>query len=131
MNIIRFLIIGVLTTSIVLCPWCVIAGEGHGKTAINQIAEIMYRLKHFPSPQGKSELRAIMDASNSTKNQRVIATALINMQHQVMPDDILLLKKLLKNSASSHQERELSEILLGFSHRPTKLDKDKLKAMMQ
>ena len=130
MNVLRHFIMSGFVVSLFFSSWCV-ADDGHDETAINKMAEIIYRLKHFPSPQGKSELQMIVNASNSTENERTIATAMINMEHQVAPNDILLLKKIVNNMASTQHERELAEILINFSHRPTKQDKNQLKEMMK
>jgi hypothetical protein len=130
MNVLRHFMMSGLVVSLFFSSWCV-ADDGHDKTAIYKMAKIMYRLKHFPSPQGKTELQMIIDAPSSTKNERTIATAMINMEHQVAPDDILLLKKISANKASTQYERELAEILINFSHRPTKQDKNQLKEMMK
>lgn len=130
MNVLRHFMMSGLVVSLFFSSWCV-ADDGHDKAAINKMAEIMYRLKHFPSPQGKAELKMIINASNSSENERIIATAMLNMEHQVAPNDILLLKKISNNKAATEYERELAEILINFSHRPTKQDKNKLKEMMK
>ena len=130
MNKLRYLIMFCLVGSMSFSPFG-IAGEDQNKNAVNKIAEIMYRLKHFPSPQGRSDLKAIINAPTSTENERIIAAAMMNMQHEVLPNDALLLKKISANNSSSKHERELAELLLNFNHRPTKQDKSQLKEMMK
>lgn len=42
MSMIRYFVISGLAMSLFLTTWC-FAGEGHAKTAISQMAEIMHR----------------------------------------------------------------------------------------
>lgn len=130
MSMIRLFVINGLTISLFLSTWC-FAGEGHGKTAINQMAEIMHRLKHYPSPQGKQELQAIVQAASTTGNERVIAKAMMNLEHQAIASDIPLLKKVINDEASTHGEREIASIVLNLDHRPSNNDKSRLKKLMQ
>ncbi|MDT8385041.1 MAG: hypothetical protein RRB22_11555 [Gammaproteobacteria bacterium] len=130
MKMMRIITIMGLAASLLLGGWC-FAAEGHGKSAIAQMAEIMHRLKHYPSPQGKQELQTIISASSTTENERVIARAMMNLEHQASPQDIPLLKKLIDSKASTPQEREIAAIIVNLDHRPTEQDKEKLKTMMQ
>lgn len=130
MNMIRISIISILSAALLFSGWS-IAGEGKSRAAIFQMAEIMYRLKHYPSPQGKAELQAIIDTAATTGNERILANAMINLEHKVSSKDVPLLKKVIDNTASSQHERELASIILNLNHRPSNQDKSQLKAMMQ
>jgi len=130
MSALRRLVVSGLAMSLFLSTWC-FASEGYGKSAIYQMAEIMYRLKHYPSPQGKRELQTIISASSTTSNERIIATAMINLEHKPAPQDIPYLENVINNKASTQQERQLASIVLKLDHRPTAEDKAQLKAMMQ
>jgi hypothetical protein len=101
------------------------------KAAIPQMAEIMHRLKHFPSPQGKATLQSIIDNSSTSANERTLASAMMNLQHHAVSSDIPKLKAVIADDAASQQERDLATIILNLNHRPTRQDKAKLKAMMQ
>jgi hypothetical protein len=130
MGILRFLITSGLAMSLFVSGWC-FAGDGQNKTAIYQMAEIMHRLKHYPSPQGKKELQAIFDASTTTQNERVIAQAIINLEHHPIAQDIPLLQKVIDDKSSTEAERMLASIVLNLDHRPTRQDKDHLKELMK
>lgn len=130
MNTIRFFVVSGLAVSLLLGSWC-FAGEGHGKSAIFQMAEIMDRLKHYPSPQGKTELQAIISASSTTANERIIATAIMNLEHQPAAEDIPKLETLINDKTATQNERDIASIVLKLDHRPTAADKKLLKAMMQ
>jgi hypothetical protein len=108
------------------------SSEGsHGKSAIYQMAEIMHRLKHYPSPAGKEVLKGISQAKSTTENERVLATAMINLEHAVASSDAPKLKALINNGGASTHERELAGIILNLDHRPSSKDKAQLKAMMK
>jgi len=130
MSMNRFFVIFGLAISLLLSGWCFADGE-HGKTPIYQMAEIMHRLKHYPSPQGKRELQAIISASSTPANERIIATAIMKLEHQPASDDIPLLEKVINDKSSSQNERDIASIILKLDHRPTAMDKNQLKAMMQ
>lgn len=130
MNMNRFFVIFVLAISLLLSGWCFADGE-HGKTPIYQMAEIMHRLKHYPSPQGKRELQAIVAAQGVTDNERIIAKAMIDLEHQVAPEDIPMLKKVIDDKASTDDEREIASIVLSLDHRPSNQDKSRLKELMR
>ncbi|HEC19941.1 MAG TPA: hypothetical protein ENI97_11435 [Gammaproteobacteria bacterium] len=102
-----------------------------GKSATYQMAEIMHRLKHYPSPVGKETLHRIAQSDSASKNERTIATAMINLEHRVAAGDIQKLKAIINDPNATPHERELASIVLNLDHRPTAADKAKLKAMMQ
>lgn len=99
--------------------------------AVQQMATIMHRLKHYPSPQGKQELQTIIDDRASSENERILARAMINLQHKAMGDDKTRLKRIMDNTGASASERELAGIIYRLDHRPSSADKQKLQAMMQ
>lgn len=104
------------------------SGEG---SALKQMAEIMHRLKHFPSPQGKKSLQAIIDNESTKKNERTLATVMLNLEHKVIFSDTAGLDSILANKNATADEKAFAKILLNFSHRPSSEDKKRLKAMMK
>lgn len=107
------------------------ADEVNTKSAIYQMAEIMHRLKHYPSPAGKEVLNKIVQSPTATKNERTLATAMINLEHTVDDSDVPKLKAIIGDASASDHEKQLANIILNLNHRPTKEDKAQLKAMMQ
>jgi len=101
-----------------------------GATPMAQMAEIMHRLKHFPSPQGKETLKQIVADESTTANQRVLATAMLNLEHTVDPQDAPKLRALMADASASPDEKALAEIILNLDHRPTKQNKARVKMMM-
>lgn len=101
-----------------------------GATAMQQMATIMHRLKHFPSPQGKETLRAII-ANNSTKaNERTLAMAMLNLEHMAIAEDKPKLQAIIDSGDATNDEKTLASIILNLNHRPTADDKKALKTMM-
>lgn len=104
--------------------------EKHEKSVTYQMAEIMHRLKHYPSPEGKDVLKKIIRTESTTETKRTIATAMLNLQHKVAPNDVSKLETIIADKSVTAHERELATIVLKLDHRPSSEDKAKLKAMM-
>ena len=102
-----------------------------GASAMQQMATIMHRLKHYPSPQGKEELKAIIDNKSTTANERALATAMMNLEHMVNPGDKPKLKAIIDSSDATENEKSLATIILNLNHRPTAKDKQVLQGMMK
>ncbi len=101
-----------------------------GASAIKEMAVIMHRLKHYPSPQGKETLQAIVDNKSTNKNERTLAKTMLNLEHKVISSDMAGLKSIATSKDASIDEKAFASILLNFSHRPTGEDKQRLKSMM-
>ena len=101
------------------------------QSAIQQMAVIMHRLKHFPSPQSKETLQQLVDRSSTSEREKVLATAILNLNHRALLDDKIKLKKIMEDENASADERDLASIIYNLDHRPTKGDKKRLKEMMQ
>ena len=119
MSLLLLLIIGQLYSSALL------AASNSKSDAMYKMAEIMLRLKHFPSPAGKETLQVIIDDKATSKNQRILATAMINLQHKAVGADVAKLKELMEDSTASQDERDLAKILYELDHRPTKENKQR------
>lgn len=106
------------------------ASPDQPSAAMQQMATIMHRLKHYPSPQGKQELQAIMDNHATSKNERVLASAMMRLQHAAMADDKPGLKHIMDDEGARAAERELAGIIYHLDHRPSSADKKMLQHMM-
>jgi hypothetical protein len=103
----------------------------NGKSAIQTMAMIMRRLKHFPSPQSKDILQDIIDNKATAARERELATAIFNINHRASVDDKIILKKIIENPKASADERDLATVIYNLDHRPTKSDISRLEQMMQ
>ena len=101
------------------------------KSAIQQMAVIMHRLKHFPSPQGKSTLKQIVDNPAASSREKDLATAIMNLNHRALLDDKVKLKKIMEDEGATADEKALASIVYNLDHRPTKADKKCLQEMVQ
>ena len=106
------------------------ANTDQPSAAVQKMATIMHRLKHFPSPQGRQELQAIIDDGASSKNERTLARAMMNLQHRAMDADKPQLQKIMDDAGAPAGERELAAIIYHLDHRPSSADRHKLQAMM-
>lgn len=103
----------------------------NGASAIQQMATIMHRLKHFPSPEGKETLRAIIANNSTSANERTLAMAMLNLEHMAIPEDKPKLQAIIDSADATANEKGLASIILNLNHRPTAKDKKALKAMMK
>jgi len=101
-----------------------------GASAMKEMAVIMHRLKHYPSPQGKETLQAVVDNKSTSKNERTLAKTMLNLEHKVISSDMAGLKSIAASKDASADEKDFANILLNFSHRPSGEDKQRLKSMM-
>ncbi len=101
-----------------------------GASAMKEMAVIMHRLKHYPSPQGKETLQAVVDNKSTSKNERTLAKTMLNLEHKVISSDMAGLKSIAASKDASADEKDFANILLNFSHRPSSEDKQRLKSMM-
>ena len=97
--------------------------NGPPSDVILEIAKIMHRLKHFPSPGGKKTLQTLATEDSTTANERTLITAMLNLQHHVNAADKAGLTALVQNPKVTKYERSIATILLNLDHRPTKQDK--------
>ena len=125
LSLLLVLIVGLIYNSTLL------AASSTKSDAMYKMAEIMLRLKHFPSPAGKETLQGIIDNKATSKNQRILATAMINLQHKAVGADVPKLKALMEDSTASQDERDLAKILYELDHRPTKENKQRLDKMLK
>ncbi len=101
------------------------------QSAIQQMAVIMHRLKHFPDPKSKETLQYIVANPSTSGREKDLATAIINLNHRALLDDKIKLKKIMEDKDASADERDLASIIYNLDHRPTKGDKKRLEEMMQ
>jgi hypothetical protein len=102
-----------------------------GASAIKEMAVIMHRLKHYPSPQGKETLQTIVGNKTTKKHEATLAKAMLNLEHAVASSDIAGLKSIVSNANASADEKAFATMLLNFDHRPSSADKKRLKAIMK
>ena len=105
--------------------------DAMGGNAMQQMATIMHRLKHYPSPQGKETLKKIIDNESTSANERTLATAMVNLEHTVNPADKPKLQAIIDSADAAKDEKDLASIILNLNHRPTAEDKKRLQEMMK
>ena len=86
------------------------------------MAKITKNLNHFPSDSEKAELKKIIDSDKATPAEKIIATALINLNHSPQPEDL----KKLETVQSTDPAFKLAEIVKKLNHKPSAEDKKTL-----
>jgi hypothetical protein len=67
-----------------------------------------------------------MDSDSSTEQEKIIANAIMNIQHQATAEDQQKLQKIIDGTAPTSTVSTLASIVQGFSHGISKTDKRKL-----
>lgn len=94
--------------------------------AIEQIAEIMIEFENTPSDDDKITLDDIAQDIASTDNERVLATAIKNMDAKIRPADKGSIMKIFTSPSASEIERTLAKTLLRFDGKPSPQTQAKL-----
>ena len=106
-----------------VCSPAVMAGP------IQEMANIMMKLHHYPSDSEKATLQKIIDDSASTQDERTIATALMHMHHTVTADDKAKLMDIANNNMAPAADRTMAEILAHMEHKASADDKAELEKL--
>ncbi len=102
------------------------AGE---QEAIKNMANILMHLNHYPSDAEKKQLRN-MAANSDSEHVKILATAMVNMEHSATAADKRKLKQLMDDKSASEQEKTLASILYNLHHKPSRADKQALSTMI-
>jgi len=95
--------------------------------SIRQMAKIVMQLNHHPGKQDKQLLNNI--AEKGSVAERSIASALLNMNHKVSPNDKARLMEISSNKDLPENTRELAMIVSKINHQASSADKQKLQGM--
>ncbi len=100
-----------------------IAGEGHQHFSgdpIKAMAEMVIKLKHFPSKSEKKQLKDIISHSDN-QNVKTIATALVNMRHSAKEEDKAKLKNIINSESASSDLKALAKVVHELNNHQLKL----------
>ena len=95
--------------------------------SVQKMAKIVQNLNHYPDAKDKQVLNKIM--SQGSAEERSIASALLNMEHKVGPNDKTRLMQISKNKELPENTRELAMIVSKINHQASLEDKQKLEGM--
>ncbi len=101
------------------------------EAALQQMAEIMLRLNHYPSKTEKEILEKIKEDGSTSDHVRILAAAMINIEHYADPGDKEKLQQIIDDDAASSHQRDLAAIILRLSHQPSPADKEKLHKILE
>jgi hypothetical protein len=97
--------------------------------AVKEMAGIMMHLNHYPDDAEKARLKAIAADMGNTEQERVIATAISNLEHKVAAADADKLRQVTGDMSAPAEVRDLAGIVLGINHKPGKEEKKRLEMM--
>jgi len=99
-------------------------------SAAKTIAGVLTNLNHFPSDADKTALMAVADDDGNGQGFRMIATAVIKIQHAATAEDKEIMNRIMASARASAQAKALAEIVLGINHTASDEAKAKLTAML-
>jgi len=119
----KHLLAPLLLGLMLVCSPAVMAGP------IQEMANIMMKLHHYPSDSETATLQKIIDDSASTQDERTIATALMHMHHTVTADDKAKLMDIANNDMAPAADRTMAKILAHMEHKASADDKAELEKL--
>jgi ribosomal protein S7 len=71
----------------------------------------------------------VIDSDSSTEQEKIIANAIMNIQHQTTAEDQQKLQQIIDGTAPTSTVSTLASIVQSFSHGISKTDKRKLQTI--
>ncbi len=98
-------------------------------SVVQEMAGVLVSLEHYVTDSQKSWLKDI--ARNAgTKQEKVVANAIANVNHTVADADKPKLKQVIDDETTPAEVRDLAGIILNLNHQPSSTDKNKLHKIM-
>ena len=98
-------------------------------SVVQEMAGVLVSLEHYVTDSQKSWLMDI--ARNAgTKQEKVVANAIANVNHTVADADKPKLKRVIDDETTPAEVRDLAGIILNLNHQPSSTDKNKLHQIM-
>jgi hypothetical protein len=89
------------------------------------------QFQHFPTDPQKATLQGIRDSHTTTVAERLVAQALMNVEHIASPDDKQKLEALIGDESAPGPVKTLAAILNSLTHTPTEADKETLRQLLE
>ena len=97
---------------------------------VQTMAKILLTMNHFPSDAEKATLKQLADDKATTAQERILLSALTNVQHTLAAGDKAKVEGLLKDPAASEGVKTIATILSKLNHQATDADKAALKKLL-
>lgn len=104
------------------------SGDHHAKPE-KTMAKILFHLNHFPGGDEKMKLTSIINESSSA-HEKIIANAILNLQHSASSSDKKQLKTVINDSGASDNLKKLANVVFNLNHKPSSADKNLLAGIM-
>jgi hypothetical protein len=97
---------------------------------VQEMAEILMNLNHYPSPSEKETLRGIADSSASDV-ERILATSILNMRHKINAEDKEKLSQVINDQSAPQNIRDMANIVININHKPSATDMEQLGQILE
>ncbi|PIP02970.1 MAG: hypothetical protein COW18_05310 [Zetaproteobacteria bacterium CG12_big_fil_rev_8_21_14_0_65_54_13] len=116
---------------ILLAAWFLMTFSRSTGNTIRTIDEIIMNLKHYPSDRDKQLLQRVIDNSETSPGEKMLAETLIRMRNRVKGVDAAKLTEFRNDTSAPDKERELADILLRISHQPSSAHHQRLEKLIR
>ena len=116
---------------ILLAAWFLMTFSRSTGNTIRTIDELIMNLKHYPSDRDKQLLQRVIDNSETSPGEKMLAETLIRMRNRVKGVDAAKLTEFRNDTSAPDKERELADILLRISHQPSSAHHQRLEKLIR
>lgn len=98
--------------------------------SVRTMSMVLNFLNHYPGDDEKTKLEKIINSKKATSQEKIIATAILNLHHGAKDKDKDKLASVISDSSTSGPAKDLAKIVKGLSHKASSSDKAILKKYM-
>ena len=99
--------------------------------ALNEIADIVASMNHFPSDEEKVTLLAIAEMESYPESLRDMANTVANIQHFATDEGKEAMARIMANEEASDEAKSVAGVVASFLHSASDEDKAMLAALFQ
>jgi len=98
--------------------------------SVRTMSMVLNFLNHYPGDDEKTKLKKIISSKKATSQEKVIATAILNLHHGATDKDKAKLSSVISDSSTAGPAKDIAKIVKGLSHKASSSDKAVLKKYM-
>lgn len=98
--------------------------------SVRTMSMVLNYLNHYPGDDEKIKLNTIINSEKTTSQEKVIATAILNLHHGATAKDKEKLSSVISNGSTSGPAKDLAKIVRSLNHKASSGDKAILKKYM-
>ena len=124
---IKYFFIGILLSGISF----VSQANAESNNIIREMAAVLLHLEFYADLNTKHALKKIANDESYSANQRILARAIVNIEHRALNTDIPDLKKIMNDETATASEQELAYIISHLKYKASNADKETLKKIIK